>query len=255
MTTMEELLELQNKAVDDLNRYVSNFGKDSKQIKREVSYYVRKLSQLEEWWVAFDSTNTKLQAYATDEEEYFSDNAFDKIRDIYLKHRTTLQDAQQAIESKLAKKATEKAKKQAEKDAAQASTSRKSFSAANLETLKQMQDQINVDESDDDDNQDGFDHQMHDEFSNSTMNDDLPVIKVLKFQYNELKSALNIASELDQNVSSGMASAQLENVKLLWCEFREAYRNVSVSEHQGSCGTINFRLVHGKILEHFRKIK
>lgn len=253
MANMQDLLELQNKAVAQLNRYITNFGKDSKTTKNEASYFEKKLQQLEEWWVAFDGNNTKLIPMATDDEQYFKDKAFDKVREIYLSHRTKLQDANQAQEAKKTEKLAEERRKQAEKDAREASSS-KSFSLVNLAALEKIQGAQNAEIGDDSDDERDPIGDMQMNGLNSTLNEESAVIRVLKFQFDEVKSALMYAGLLNQNVSTGMASAQLENLKQLWAEFRESYRTVSVSEHREKIAAINFRSLQEKYLTIFGKL-
>lgn len=133
---MNELLEEQKVAVADLNRIVRNFKADPKQRKAELKYYEKKLQQLEEWWVKFDGNNTKLQQFADSGEQYFDDDTFDDVREIYIKHRTKLQDDQNALQQKLDKK--EEEKNMQSTSAKGASTS---FASVDLDELKQMQDE------------------------------------------------------------------------------------------------------------------
>lgn len=251
---MEQLFENQKELVGQLNNTVRNFKSDPKARKKQLVYFDKKIENLEEWWRKFDSNNTQLAEFADDETEYFATGVFDKIKSIYVDHRTMLEESQKALKQKLVERENKKKEKLAMASSAAASTST-SFAAMNLDELKQIQEEQafggnELDSSDESDAENNdFLHQ------NSTMNDnDPPVVKVLKFQYNELKSALSIAEQLNQSASSGMAGAQLENVKLLWSEFRESFRNVSVSEHQEHCVAINFQSLQQEYLSAFGKL-
>lgn len=204
------------------------------------------MNKLEEWWVKFDGNNTKLQEFAESEEQYFVENTFDTVREIYITHRTKLQVDQKALQEKLSKKSDEQSK-----------TASTSFAAVNLDELKRMQEEQTSSDDDSEEN-DGHENSSDNEemrLTNSTMNNDDPAeVKVLKFQYKELKRALTMAGDLNQNISSGMASAQIENIKLLWAEFRTSYRTVTVGEHQERCTTINFRLLQEKYLYVYGKL-
>lgn len=154
-----------------------------------------------------------------------------------------------------------KKEKKTEEKASSSTAARNSFAAVDLQTLKPIQElQISGDEESKDsdsetDSDDNNDDRMSNGMRNSTMyNDDPAEVKVLKFQYMELKDALITAAELNQNVSSGMANAQLENVKLLWSEFRASFRTVSVGEHKERCTTINFKVMQQKYLDVFGKL-
>lgn len=252
--TLQDLLEEQREAVENIEKYVKNFKADPKARKAELPYYERKLKQLEEWWLAFDSNNTKLQELKDDNEPYFNQNTFEKVREVYITHRNSLQDAQEKLKKKIADQDERKRQKAIEKraeasDATSAAVQSTSFAAVDLNALKELQLQIEENEESDDNDDFVFNDDAFNDAHSSTMSgNESSVIKVLKFQYNELKNALISAQRMDTNASSGLASMQLDNVKLLWSEFRASFREVSVGDDKQFCESINFSALQNKYL-------
>ncbi|XP_031632584.1 uncharacterized protein LOC116346586, partial [Contarinia nasturtii] len=82
------------------------------------------------------------------------------------------------------------------------------------------------------------------------MIDDEPAeVSALKFQYNELKSSLQSAEKVNSDESAGIASAQTENLKQIWAEFRVAFRALAVSSNKVHLQDIDFLQVQEQYVQ------
>lgn len=209
---MEELLKNQQQNIKELLQIIENYGKDGANRKSKTDYFEKKLKILETWWVDFDATNTKLQAFSDEKQPYFEENKFEKSRDAYLKHRNTLQDGNKKLLEKIQQ--------------------RQSTSTGNPDEG----------ESDHDDSNGENDDSDGDIFEGESIPGE---VEVLKFQLQELKDAIHSSKQIEHSqvevTTSGLANAQLENVKIIWSEFRTAYRTIIASVNKKYCDQIDFK--------------
>lgn len=229
-----QLYDEQKKAIEKLGEFIRNYKADPKIRKKEITYYEKKLRQLEEWWVKFDANNTKIMNI-TDVDKtslYFEENSFERAKDVYMNQRTKVQDDQKKLQTKL----DERARKAEEKKSTTAAAA--SQSTTEYQTTTKLNNTfVDIDSiaeliesgENDEESEDETSLEMDGEES-------LPSeVKVYIFQWKELKKAVGDAENVDMYASHGTASAQLENVKMLWNEFRTAHRNIAMIENGKHC--------------------
>lgn len=225
---MKYEIELQRKAANNLERAIENFGKDGKQRKVKEKYFQDRLDKLEIWWIDYDQRNGKIEKLKenatgdTDTVPYFASNVFEEVKKKYIEFRTVLQESLEKLKSKL---------------------KRSDGSSTNGEHSGDIDDDnsgigvldIFDSESDSESDEDDADdlNDLDDEQSS------VPEVQVMIFQKNEFVQAIRSVKK-KKNMSMGLASMQIDHLKVLWGEFRVSYRQIAVSQHKKSCDTIDF---------------
>lgn len=226
---MEKLLQDQKARVMQLKKTVENYKKDSKKTKAEPRYYEKKLQKLEKWWLEFDKCHTDILHIKENEPDgeqqpYFESATYEKTRELYIKHRTQLQEKINEIPTTSAAR------------------------IANVNDKDNNEDIANLLASSESDTESDSDHS--DSETRNEIGDTTPAeIKVLHFQLNEVQTAFTVAENLQAGTSMGLANAQLDNIKIVWTEFRSAYRTISTTTNSDYCKRIKFNHLQQKYIE------
>lgn len=149
---------------------------------------------------------------------YFENNIFEKVKTSYIGYRTALQEGLEKLQSKAKLN-----------DVPTTSTNNDvDVDISGIDSLDIFESE-GESESDDEDESDD----LNDEQSS------VPEVQVMTFQKNELIQAIRSAKK-KKDMSVGLANMQIENLTVLWSEFRVSYRQIAVSQHKKSCDAIDF---------------
>ncbi|XP_053990009.1 uncharacterized protein LOC128882436, partial [Hylaeus volcanicus] len=237
MSDQEEIskeLAAQKQRMDTLKKFVTNYSKDGKSIKNKVEYFEKRLQRLQDWWVSFDKANHELiETGKNKKDEYFTDNHFEKAKTGYQDIRSKIQ--QDMVDFK----------QQTEKNAATGSGV-----SGNATPIKQCAktttkeiEFVDLLADDDDENEsvdgDNADNDFQEELP--------PTVAVMLYQKKELFDIFKMLNR-NETVSQGVANAQLDQLKIIWSEFRATYRQVKVSTEKKWCDGISFNEIQQKFV-------
>ncbi|XP_055306475.1 uncharacterized protein LOC129570781 [Sitodiplosis mosellana] len=237
MSDQEEIskeLAAQKQRMDTLKKFVTNYSKDGKSIKNKVEYFEKRLQRLQDWWVSFDKANHELiETGKNEKDEYFTDNHFEKAKTGYQDIRSKIQ--QDMVDFK----------QQTEKNAATGSGV-----SGNATPIKQCAktttkeiEFVDLLADDDDENEsvdgDNADNDFQEELP--------PTVAVMLYQKKELFDIFKMLNR-NETVSQGVANAQLDQLKIIWSEFRATYRQVKVSTEKKWCDGISFNEIQQKFV-------
>lgn len=200
---INELLNQQDERIEQLRKFITNYGKANKTVKSKREYYESSLEKLDKWWKEFDETNDLFLEPTGD--EYFENETYEDTKKKYEEIKKKLQEELAALVNI-------------------ASTSRSSKQRPSMVNL--LDDDV---EQRNEDQSNGINHNE----------EGTPVVRVLKFQLRELRGTFESLRE-STPTSQGLANAQLENLKLIWAEFRSTFRTVLTSQDGACCDGINF---------------
>lgn len=226
-----ELCEKQKVLISKLSDLIRNYKADGKDRKKELSYYPKKLTQLDNFWKEFDANDSEIRQVTSDKSlEYFAEEMYDRAKKIYEDQRTKILQDEEALKKKFEERNSTK------KTVVEPSSSQvPKPSVIDFNSIIEMQkndetvEQHNTDESD---NETGNDF--------TTNDDSIPAtVKVYLFLVNEIKNAISTAENITIYESQGIAAAQLENLKEIWSEFRISHREHSIGENKNYCANIN----------------
>lgn len=255
--------ENQKELIVALGNLIRNYAADGKDRKKEPNYYDKKIKQLDEVWGEFDRNDGIIRAEKNCDlsNVYFTDDSYERTKEIYGKQRRTIlrdkdnltkkleekrienqrkaaekaaEKASQEAAEEAAKEAAKKADEEAAKKAATTATAANANSSfADFNALIELQSDngnknVNIDVCDlsSDDEEMGL----------ADRNENVPdLVKVYQFILDDVKSALKSAETMDMHESQGAASAQLDNLKTVWSEFRVTHREISVGENRKYC--------------------
>lgn len=82
---MEQLIVDQKESFNELNRLITNYGKDSQARKTKPEYFLKKICAFEEIWESVKERHELLMPFATADQPYFAENTYTKMNDIYEK--------------------------------------------------------------------------------------------------------------------------------------------------------------------------
>lgn len=74
-------------------------------------------------------------------------------------------------------------------------------------------------------------------------------VRVLMVQLEEVKTTMEMIENLGKEQSKGLAMAQLENLRLVWGEFRTAFRTVVASDNARHVAKIKFNQLQKRFIE------
>lgn len=232
---MDLVYENQKQLIEEFAKLIRNYNKDGKDHKKEISYYGKKLEQLEECWRKFDSNDTKLRddKDVNMSHQYFIDESYDRTKVIYENQRQRIMDDESRLKTKLEERAKSKETKTKEKsiNADQTETPTTKTPFADFEAISELQNdsgEFILSESDDESD---TGHSV-----NGNNNENLPAeVKVYVFMSTEIRNAIKCAEKMNMHETQGMANAQLENLKAIWSDFRQTHREISLGEHKQYC--------------------
>lgn len=252
---MEAVYQEQKQLINKLSDLIRNYNADGKDRKKELSYYPKKLQQIEEYWLKFDENDSLIRREHEDiTHEYYAEECYERAKEIFEKQCEKIRGDETELKNKIEAKRVAKELRDMEKmkkkdtehviNAASSSvgkTNEKVISELEkLEDLQKSGKSIDFNLSDDDENLSSTDD--NDDDSNNEMNNDqnLPeTVKMYFFMWNELRNAINNAKKMNIYESQGSAGAQLDNLKMIWNEFRFAHRGISVGENKMHCKKID----------------
>lgn len=243
MATIAQLYDSQRELITSIGNLIRNYKADSKERKREPNYHNKKINQLDQVWNEFDRNDGLIRADpgCDQNDGYFTEENYAKMKEVYEKQREKILAEQKVLFDKIEEKRLLKEKKEEEKranelnSATTAAAAKGNSSFADFNELNELQkddgietfDLAEISDNDDDD---------------IVVNNDenLPeTVKVYLFLYNEVKSVINFAEKMDMHETQGIASAQLDNIRMVWNDFRMNHRTISVSEHGNYCVKMN----------------
>lgn len=179
---MESLLEKQRQAIEQLNRIIINYAKDSK-TRKTIDYYKKKIEELDYWHTEFVTTNNKLRPFeALSDQNYFTENKFDEAMGSQCNHMEVLQSALQSLE----------------------------YDSSGSSNKNTNEIELNLS------------GKTNESGQNTLVNEYAPINKLLIVQQNEVKELINEINLVAENVSIGYAKAQIESLKMVWSDFRQS---------------------------------
>lgn len=221
-----DLLANQKKRMDALDKFITNYGKDGTQRKSVAAYFESKKRKLNAWYDEFKKTHDELVGLDEDQDdEYFTQSQYSKVVNQFNTFYDKVENDLKKLNDKLAMRST-----------SSSSTSNDSAIARNEKTTEKVNfvDSLNGEEDD--------------EFEEAQDEQNIPPeVRVLRFQMNEMKNLLRSITN-ENNIAIGMASAQLDMVKMSWNELRSTHRSIIASEHSNCCENVNLNEIQAEFL-------
>jgi hypothetical protein len=184
----------QRERSNHFRKFRRNFGKDSKTTKAKEGYFDKKLEKLNEWWVVFEEKHAELVAFGFSDDDYFKMKIFELMRKEFEEFKLQIEK-----------------EKRPGAPVATTSTAWVNSTAINGASV------VDLLNDDDEEQETGLGEAMP------------PEMRVLNFQHDGIKHAMIEASNADVYRSKGIAGALLENIKVLWLEFRATYCNLATA--------------------------
>lgn len=137
MSTLQQLHEEQKALIEKLSNLIRNYKADPKIRKKELSYYEKKIDQLNEVWKVFDENDSKIRDDKEFDQahEYHIDDTYDRAKEIYLKQLETIKNDEKLLREKIGKDENNATKNGTEN----ATSSVQSSVAANLSAMEDLQ--------------------------------------------------------------------------------------------------------------------
>lgn len=232
---MADLYIEQKALLNNLSELIRNYSRDGKDRKSDPEFYGKKLKQLDDCWNEFEENDTKIRSDSDVDmaHEYFVNDTYDRTKDIYEKQREKILKDEAELKEKIEKKKTKKATTSVTA-AANTSKATEKMVFADFDEMKRMQDENGIEclsDNDDDIVAVGLENRG-DGIGGENANESVPdVVKVYFFLIKEAKNAIFAAENMNVHETQGIASAQLENLKIVWNDFRLAHREISVGDN------------------------
>lgn len=222
---MEALIKQQKDAIVQLNTYIGNFDKASKQRKANAKYLVNRLTELTTWWQGFESRNDQLLEDIDDSQPYFSENSFEKTKIVYLEHRDRVYKAYMLVNP--------------------------TATTSNTATLNASDESSEYESDDDNTDVRGNGSSIMSEMPFTEQVENInPGLKSLKNQLIDLYEVYEMVDELGDEVTMGYISAQLDILKNVWEDFRNKF-NKEREGGNSQLSSINFKAAQAKYVIYF----
>lgn len=216
---MEAFINQQKTAILQLKDYINNFNKAGKDRKANTLYLTNRLTELTNWWNAFESCNEQLLEYDGESQPYFSEKSFENTKTVYLDHREKVYTAYQKLKPSPASMTFEESSDE-EEDVTTPSNGKKT-----------VMDELPIVE-------------QNDEVVNN------PGFVSLKNKLTDLYEVYEMVDNLKEEATTGYISAQLDILKNVWEDFRIKFNKERESEND-QISNINFKTAQAKYVIYY----
>lgn len=238
----ERLLAEQRLRKGNFYKFRTNYHNEKGGKANDVPFFERQLEKLQKWWLEFDKANTDLMVVELDEKdkeiEYFKNDEFETLKKEYQEIREKIQsdilEVRDTVKSNLTNGTSSL-------NGLQATPLRKMKKGrpSDIGIVNVLEDEFNTPSNQYDDGT----------AMGELMNSIPPEVRVMQFQINEVKSLLAVINGNEGEVSIGIASAQLDNIKTAWTEVRATYRQILMSENNYYCENVDLNELQIKYVE------
>lgn len=228
----QRLIAEQKIRKDNFNNFRTAFYNEQGGNVNNVRFFEIRLEKLQAWWLQYDKANSELISVELEDQdkeiEYFKNDEFSMLKREY-------QDLRDHIQGQIV---------EVRKGESSSSMMQGTPTSPAKKLIKSRFTDIGITNVLASDTPDGLNETMNNDASAQTP----PEVRVMQFQVNEIRALLCQINNEEFNTSTGLASAQLEMLKMNWSDLRATHRAIIASENNRFAEMVNLNQLQAEYL-------